>query len=77
MPIFIPIILEKEVVIPILVLTLHLMSMIRAPLITSPWPLYSSISILLLVNNVVEYLWSSIVTNICLSLAYSILRSYG
>lgn len=53
------------------------MSMIRAPLITSPWPLYSSIASLSLVNNVVEYLWSSIVTNICLCIAWSILRSYG
>jgi len=53
------------------------MSMIRAPLITSPWPLYSSIGILALVNNVVEYLWSNVVTNICLCLAYSALRSYG
>ena len=53
------------------------MSMIRAPLITSPWPLYSSIGILALVNNVVEYLWSNVVTNICLCLSYSALRSYG
>ena len=51
--------------------------MIRAPLITSPWPLYSSIGILALVNNEVEYLWSNVVTNICLCLAYSVLSSIG
>ena len=48
------------------------MSMIRAPLITSPWPLYSSIGILALVNNVVEYLWSNVVTNISFIEAYFI-----
>ena len=51
--------------------------MIRAPLITTPFVLYSSIASLSLVNNVVEYLWSSIVTNICLCIAWSILRTYG
>jgi heme/copper-type cytochrome/quinol oxidase subunit 3 len=53
------------------------MSMIRAPLITSPWPLYSSIGILALVNSVVEYLWSNVVSDICLCLAYSALNAYG
>ena len=51
--------------------------MIRAPLITSPWPLYSSIGTLSLVNNVVEYLWSSIVTNICICILFTSLRCYG
>ena len=51
--------------------------MIRAPLITGPWPLYSSIGILALVMNVVEYLWSNVVTNICLCLAYSTCSSIG
>ena len=49
----------------------------RAPLITSPWPLYSSCGIINLVNNVVEYLWAWVVTDISLMVFYSILRSYG
>ena len=53
------------------------MSIIRAPLITSPWPLYSSVGTLSLVNNVVEYLWSRIVTNICWTVFYCSLRCYG